>query len=208
MRQFSSQVLFDHDVALCSKRDRLAGLDEVGRGCLAGPVVAACIVFPQSHRPLAGVNDSKKMSALRREKAYKILRTEALAVGIGWIHADVIDKVNILNATYMAMAQALKKIESVIDEVWVDGRSVDGLQDFSLRKKAFVGGDARSYIIASASIIAKVFRDRYMKRCARRYPEYGFEKHKGYGTRYHLERISERGVSPLHRITFKPLNKG
>ncbi len=176
----------------------VAGMDEVGRGPLAGPVVTACVVLEKE--PLIYyVNDSKKLSEKRRETVYEEISAKALCVGIGWVEPTVIDEINILEATKLAMVEAFEKIPLPVTDVLVD--AVKGLP-LRARQHAFVRGDAISYLIAAASIVAKVTRDRYMREMDARYPEYGFARNKGYGTAEHIAAIRQHGPCPIHRRSF------
>ena len=177
---------------------RVAGVDEAGRGPLAGPVVAAAVVFrPGTEIP--GVDDSKKLSPVRREELYAIITREALGYGVGVVDHKTIDRVNILNATFDAMHQALGQLFIRPDHVLVDGNRFKSLE-YSFT--TIVDGDARCFSIAAASIIAKVWRDRLMVEFDKLYPGYGFARHKGYGTPQHLRALAELGASPIHRLTF------
>ncbi|HTX98692.1 MAG TPA: ribonuclease HII [Bacteroidota bacterium] len=177
---------------------RVAGVDEAGRGPLAGPVVAAAVVFrPGTEIP--GVDDSKKLSPVRREELYAIITREALGYGVGVVDHKTIDRVNILNATFDAMHQALGQLLIRPDHVLVDGNRFKSLE-YSFT--TIVDGDARCFSIAAASIIAKVWRDRLMVEFDKLYPGYGFARHKGYGTPQHLRALAELGASPIHRLTF------
>lgn len=180
-------------------KKRLAGIDEAGRGPLAGPVVAAAVIFDKNHDPIDGIYDSKKISEKKRESLYDVIQKEASAVGIGIVSNEVIDQMNILNATHKAMRIAIGQTRSHIDLLLVDGRP---LKNSILPQEAIVGGDSKCYSIAAASIIAKVYRDRLMRKWDKIFPQYGFEKHKGYGTRQHCEAIEKYGASPVHRLTF------
>ncbi len=174
------------------------GMDEVGRGSLAGPVVSACAVMPKE--PLIPyVNDSKKLSEGRREKLFAQLCEAALCYGIGWIGPDVIDEINILQATRAAFKQAYCSMERPPEHVLVD--AVKDL-DIPAKQRAIIHGDALSYSIAAASIIAKVTRDRYMCEMSLVYPQYGFERNKGYGTKEHIEALRNFGPCPIHRLSF------
>ena len=181
----------------------LAGVDEAGRGTLAGPVVAAAVVFTDHFRIPAGLNDSKQLSEARREE----LRAELLAEpSVKWavaeISAERIDQIDILRATWEAMAAAVGKVIPPAQFVLVDGNPVHGLP---LPSQNIVKGDAKSASIAAASILAKTHRDHLMTALAEQYPQYGFEIHKGYGTAQHLAALREHGVSPVHRKTFAPV---
>lgn len=176
-----------------------AGMDEVGRGPLAGPVVAACVMLPPE--PLIEhVNDSKKMTAARREKLYPIITDTAIAFGCGWIWQDEIDEINILNATKKAFCTAYGAMgQGGCTDVLVD--AVKGL-DIAAEQHPIIHGDALSYLIAAASIVAKVERDAYMIKMSEVYPQYGFERNKGYGTAGHIAAIRKYGPCPLHRRSF------
>ncbi len=176
----------------------VCGMDEVGRGPLAGPVVTCCIIMP-SHPLIEGVNDSKKLSEKKREKLFEIIGDTALAIGYGFCDEKVIDEINILNATKRAFAQAYADMGTDADIVLID--AVDGL-DIPCRKVPIIHGDALSYSIACASIMAKVTRDRYMAEQSKLYPEYGFEKNKGYGTAAHIDALKKYGACPIHRRSF------
>ncbi|MHB9155454.1 MAG: ribonuclease HII, partial [Endomicrobiales bacterium] len=181
----------------------IAGVDEAGRGPWAGPVVAAAVILPESSS-LPGLNDSKKLSPKKREALYARIREIALGVGVGTVRQDVIDSVNILQATYMAMREALRQLSLPVELVLVDGRPIPAL---SLPQAAIPGGDAQSAAIAAASIIAKVTRDRLMEEYSRQYPHYRFHQHKGYGTPEHYEALRRHGPCSLHRKTFAPVRK-
>lgn len=181
----------------------LAGVDEAGRGCLAGPVVAAAVVFTDHARIPAGLNDSKQLTETQREE----LRAELLAEpSVKWAVAEIpaerIDQIDILRATWEAMAEAVRKVTPPAQFVLVDGNPVHGLP---LPSQNIVKGDAKSASIAAASILAKTHRDHLMTALAKHYPQYGFDVHKGYGTALHLEALREHGVSPVHRKTFAPV---
>jgi len=180
----------------------IAGLDEVGRGPLAGPVVAACVVLPPDFS-LDGIADSKKLSERQRERAYARITAEALAVGLGQIEAGEIDRINILRATHAAMRLALRALAIAPTLVLVDGLRVPDLPCPASR--FLVGGDNLSASIAAASIVAKVTRDRQMIEADKQWPEYGFAGHKGYGAPKHLAALQEHGPCPLHRRSFSPV---
>lgn len=176
----------------------VCGMDEVGRGPLAGPVVTCCVIMPED--PLIeGVNDSKKLSEKKRELLYDVITDRALAVGFGSCDEKVIDDINILNATKRAFREAYLSMGKEADAALID--AVSGL-DIPCEKIPIIHGDALSYSIACASILAKVKRDRYMAEMDEVYPEYGFKKHKGYGTREHIEAIKKYGPCPIHRLSF------
>jgi ribonuclease HII len=177
---------------------RLAGVDEVGRGCLAGPVVAAAVVFG-SDGLIPGVDDSKRLGAGERERLAALIRERAEAVAIGVVAADVIDRINILQATRRAMLECLWSLAPPPDLTLIDAVALDGAPCHCL---PLVRGDTLSYAIACASIVAKVERDRLMTELDTRYPQYGFSQHKGYAAPSHLEALATYGPTPVHRLTF------
>lgn len=180
----------------------IAGVDEAGRGPLAGPVVAACAVIPLDY-PFYYLNDSKKMSEKRREALFEVLQKEAIAFGIGIVSPERIDEINILQATYEAMREALKDMEkrfSLSPNILLnDAVTIPGIP---IPQKAIVHGDAKSLSIAAASVLAKVTRDHIMLEYDEQYPKYGFKQHKGYGTKVHREAILTHGPCPIHRRSF------
>lgn len=178
---------------------RIAGLDEAGRGPLAGPVVAAAVVVPPSFS-VAGVNDSKKLSEKKRDDLYDKIFFHADGVGVGIVDEKEIDRLNILRASLIAMARAVENLPVVPDHLLIDG-TFQIASD--LPQQAIPKGDAKSISIAAASIIAKVTRDRIMIQLHREYPEYGFDRHKGYPTRAHREAIEKHGASAIHRRSFR-----
>ncbi|MGB9742023.1 MAG: ribonuclease HII [candidate division WOR-3 bacterium] len=186
----------------------VCGVDEVGRGAIAGPVVAAAVIIPPGYR-IYGVNDSKLLSAKQREELAEVIKKRALAIGIGAAGTRLIEKENIAQATFRAMRLAVNKAVSQLEHgdrnrliVLADGWRIPGttLPCIGIRQ-----GDRRSQAIACASIIAKVFRDQMMVRLDRRYPGYGFARHKGYGTAAHIQALKKLGVSNFHRRTFEPV---
>ena len=180
----------------------IAGVDEVGRGPLAGPVVAACVILPEGF-DLSGINDSKKLSEKQRERAEVRIRAEALAIGLGIVPPETIDRINILQATREAMRTAFMQVSPIPDYVLIDGLPVP---DFPCPvQKSVISGDSQSVSIAAASIIAKVARDQMMRDYALLYPEYGFGGHKGYGAATHLAALREFGPCPIHRRSFAPV---
>ena len=183
----------------------VCGIDEAGRGPLAGPVVAAAVILPEGIQ-LPGVNDSKKITEKKREILFDFVKEHALAYGIGEASETEIDEINILQATFLAMRRAVEALQLPADYALVDGNRIQGLP---IPAETVIGGDGKVLSIAAASILAKVTRDRYMRDMAAQYPEYGFEKHKGYGTKAHYAAIEQYGICPLHRRTFlkKILNK-
>jgi ribonuclease HII len=185
---------------------KIAGVDEAGRGPLAGPVVAACVLFSDKiykRSNLKEVNDSKKLSEQKRLNIFQEIVGSGLPYGVGVIDSEVIDQVNILNATFLAMRQAIVACQQKIDFVLVDGRQ--SIPRLNIGQLAIVKGDTKVFTIAAASIIAKVTRDKIMEEYDELYPDYGFCRHKGYGTRDHLKAIMKNGPSSLHRLTFEPL---
>ena len=187
----------------------IAGIDEVGRGPLAGPVVVACVVMPRDSM-IEGVNDSKKVSEKKREKLYEQITKEALGFGVGIISQEEIDRINILNATKEGLTSAIKEMKKDLQEkqrgfekpeiILVD--ALTKIDTDHIPYKSIIKGDAKSYSIAAASIVAKVTRDRIMRAWDEVYPMYGFERHKGYGTAAHIAAIKEYGLCPLHRRSF------
>ena len=176
----------------------IAGIDEAGRGPLAGPVVAAAVVF-EPGKLIEGVRDSKQLSEKKREALYQVIVNECLAYGIGIVSPEEIDRINIRNATFKAMRKALGAMKQVPDFLLIDGEE---LPDSLYPQEAIVGGDDKSFTIAAASILAKVTRDRLMREYHLQYPQYHFDRHKGYGTQLHREMILKYGPSPIHRKSF------
>ena len=201
---------FEFERALWSHGAKLvAGVDEAGRGPLAGPVVAAAVVFPHAwsesgfDQRLRNLNDSKQLTEVQRESFFLILTSlREIQFAIAIVDAATIDRINILQATHRAMNEALAQLEPQPQHVLVDGRPV---KTMSLPQTALVKGDARSYSIAAASVLAKVTRDRMMLEFDAQFPGYGFAEHKGYGTPQHLAALAERGPCPIHRRSFAPL---
>lgn len=191
--------------ALNNGYEVICGVDEAGRGPLAGPVYAAAVILPKGHI-VEGVNDSKKISEKKRELLFDKIISECVSYSIGIATEKEIDEINILQATFLAMRRAVDGLAIKPDIVFIDGNRKPGLD---IEEQVIVKGDAKSANIAAASIIAKVSRDRYMLQMAEKYPQYQFEKHKGYGTKLHYEMIEKYGISPIHRKTFlkKVLNK-
>jgi ribonuclease HII len=187
----------------------IGGVDEAGRGPLAGPVVAACVVIDNNFKidsdDLALVADSKKLSAKKREKLFSIIKEKVLAVEIGVVDNLTIDKINILQASFMAMRRAIKKLKIEPDYILVDGNFK--IPKLEKSQTAIIGGDAKVFCIAAASIIAKVSRDWMMTEIDKQYPEYEFAKHKGYGTKAHFAKIAELGPCPQHRFSFSPVKE-
>ena len=176
----------------------ICGVDEAGAGPLAGPVYAAAVILPRG-LTLPYLNDSKKVTPRRREILFDQIREQAIAYAIAWADEKEIDEINILNARMLAMDRAIKLLEPAADFALIDGNRNQGIE---LQNEMVVHGDARSASIAAASILAKVSRDRFMVELAEQYPQYAFEKHKGYPTKLHYERLRQYGPSPVHRQTF------
>lgn len=176
----------------------ICGVDEAGRGPLAGPVCAAAVILPD-HIDIPGLNDSKKLSDKKRRELFPVIKEKALAYGIAFVDEKTIDCINILQATFLAMQQAVQKLNIEPEYVLVDGNKLPGL---AVPAEAIVKGDSRSASIAAASVLAKVSRDLLMEELAEQYPDYGFEIHKGYGTKAHYAALSSYGPSPVHRKTF------
>jgi ribonuclease HII len=179
----------------------VAGIDEVGRGSLAGPVVAAAVVLPDRHR-IKGLRDSKMLPRARREALYEQILDRADGIGVGCIEVDVIDRINILQATKLAMREALDRLPEPPDHLLIDALS---LRDIPLPQRPIIGGDAISASIAAASIVAKVTRDRICDEFDGRYPAYGFARNKGYGTRRHVDALVTDGPCAWHRRSFAPV---
>ncbi len=180
----------------------IAGVDEVGRGPLAGPVVAAAVILPQDAF-LPGLNDSKKLSEQKREELFQQITECAISIGIGIIPAEVIDEVNIYQATKQAMKKALTGLSEKPDHLLVDAMEIP----IDIPQTSIIKGDSKSVTIAASSIIAKVTRDRLMVRLGHEYPQYGFEKHMGYGTAYHLDALKKYGVTSEHRRSYAPIRQ-
>jgi len=178
----------------------VAGIDEAGRGAIAGPVVAAAVILPQKGIQDIGINDSKKLTPGKREQFYNIFKELKISVGIGIIDNIRIDKINILQSTFEAMRIAVEGLKQKPGHLLIDGNR---FKDIGIPFTTIIGGDSKSLSIAAASIIAKVTRDRWMiEKADKLYPKYGFTKHKGYGTKKHIEAVENNGLCPLHRKTF------
>jgi len=180
---------------------RIAGIDEVGRGSLAGPVVAAAVILSPNRR-IRGLRDSKILSRLRREALYAEILDRAEAVAVGCMEVEVIDRVNILQATHLAMDEAVRRLPAAPDHLVIDALT---LRSVDLPQRAIIDGDAISASIAAASIVAKVTRDRICDEWDARYPAYGFARNKGYGTRYHYRALTAEGPCSWHRRSFAPI---
>ena len=179
----------------------ICGVDEAGRGPLAGPVCAAAVILPRGIE-IPGLNDSKKLTDKKRRELFPVIQELAVAYGIGFASEQEIDEINILQATYLAMQRAIDQLEGKADFALIDGNRA---RDFGLPVRTVVKGDSLSASIAAASVLAKVSRDNMMLELAKEYPQYGFEVHKGYGTKQHYEALREHGHCKLHRLSF--LNK-
>ncbi|MCQ4948974.1 MULTISPECIES: ribonuclease HII [Oscillospiraceae] len=195
-------LAFDQD--LRQRFGTLCGVDEAGRGPLAGPVCAAAVVLPEGYLP-AGLNDSKKLTEKRRELLFDEIRENAVAYSVQLVDNEIIDDINILNATMQAMAQAIAGLGVPVELALIDGNRCPPAD---LPCQAVVQGDARSASIAAASILAKVTRDRLMLEYDQLFPGYGFARHKGYPTKAHYQALTELGVTPIHRLTFLKKWKG
>ena len=187
------KVFFDKGV------EYIAGIDEAGRGPLAGPVVVASVIMPKDSM-IEGINDSKKISEKKREKLYDIILEEAVSYGIGIVYQDEIDKINILQATKKGLTEAVEQMKIKPNLIMVD--ALTGIDTLGIPYKSIIKGDAKEYSIAAASIIAKVTRDRMMIEWDKIFPQYGFAKHKGYGTAAHIQALKENGPCMLHRKSF------
>ncbi len=176
----------------------VCGVDEAGRGPLCGPVCAAAVILPLDCE-IEGINDSKKLSEKKRDILYDIIKEKALAYSVVMVDAKTIDEINILQATFKAMREAVEGLSVKPDIALIDGNGKPGL---SIEERTLIKGDAKSISVAAASILAKVTRDRYCIEMDEKYPEYQFAKHKGYGTKLHYEMIAEHGICPEHRRTF------
>lgn len=197
IQRLDNMLLFENE-AYQKGYNYVCGVDEAGRGPLCGPVVAAAVILEKDAH-IEGVNDSKKLSEKKREKLFDDIMENAVAVGIGMSDVDVIEEINILGATKEAMKEAISNLSVRPDYVLIDGNQNINID---IDRQTVVSGDAKSESIAAASIIAKVTRDRMLKQYDKMYPEYGFAKHKGYGTKAHIEAIKEHGLTPIHRPSF------
>lgn len=185
-------------------QQRVVGVDEAGLGSLCGPVVAAAVLLPVDCGQLPGVRDSKTLSARQRSQLYRAIHQQAQAIGVGAASVAEIDRLNVLRAAHLAMQRALGRIGGY-DHALIDGRDIVTL-DLGVYT-AIVDGDADCYAIACASIVAKVRRDRFMRRLANRYPEYGWQNNAGYGTRQHLQALQQFGITPWHRRSYRPIRR-
>lgn len=194
-------MLYEYEQELIDKGIKLiAGVDEVGRGPLVGPVVTACVILPLNYQ-LEGLNDSKKLTEKKRDYFYDILMKDAISIGIGIKDENVIDEINILEATKLAMKEAINNCNIKPEHVLIDAVKLD----IDIPSTSIIKGDAKSLSIAAASVIAKVTRDRMMYELDKIHPEYEFSKNKGYGTKSHIEAIKKYGIIKEHRKTFEPI---
>ena len=199
LKERQVQMMVFEEELKAKGRLAIAGIDEVGRGPLAGPVVAAAVILP-TDIPFLPVNDSKQLSAKKREELYDQIMAIA-DVGIGLISPETIDAVNIYQATKLAMMQAIANLNQEPDSLLIDAMTLP----LPVEQRSIIKGDAKSVSIAAASIVAKVYRDRLMSEYALQYPHYGFEKNAGYGTQLHLSGLETHGITPIHRKTFDPI---
>ena len=176
----------------------LCGVDEAGRGPLAGPVCAAAVMLPRGH-VIEGLNDSKKLTEKRREELYDVIRSESVSYGIAFASVEEIETLNILGATFLAMNRAIMQLSPAPELALIDGNRTKGIE---VPARSIVKGDSKCADIAAASVLAKVTRDRYMLEMAEKYPQYHFEQHKGYGTKQHYDALLKYGPSPIHRMSF------
>ena len=194
----ADKLIYERELISCGYK-LIAGMDEVGRGPLCGPVVCAAVIMPlEASELIVGIDDSKKVSEKKRRLLSEKIKEKAIAYSICEVSPEVIDEINILNATKLCMQNCIKTISVRPDALLVDAVKAD----FGVYTRSIIKGDALSYVIGAASILAKVYRDSLMEKYAEIYPQYGFEKHKGYGTKAHIEAIKEFGPCPIHRKTF------
>ncbi len=200
---------YEQEMAAATGEWLVAGIDEAGRGALAGPVVAAAVILPLRDPPklrqLTPLNDSKQLTARQRDRCYDLILAHAVAWGVGSVPADVIDAIGILPATRQAMIAAVRQLSPAPTCLLIDGPLP--LRQLALPQQAIIRGDSRSLSIAAASILAKVSRDRHMQTLDSQYPLYGLAQHKGYGTRAHADALNAYGPTPIHRHTFAPIRQ-
>jgi len=195
--RFNKMTIYEKD-AYKNGFVHIAGIDEVGRGPLSGPVVACAVILPKDIF-IEGLNDSKKLSEQKRDELFDIIKEQALDYGIGIVNNEDIDEINILNATYLAMKKAINCLKNTPDYLLIDAATIPGID---IDQKPIIKGDSKSISIAAASILAKVTRDSIMYQYDEMYPGYGFKSHKGYGTKEHYEAIEKQGITPIHRKSF------
>jgi ribonuclease HII len=188
---------------LCIPEGRVAGVDEAGRGPLAGPVIAGAVIL-DPEKPIEGLRDSKRLSASRRDELYDQIRERALAWAVGRAEVEEIDRINILQATMLAMRRAVEALEPFAEHALIDGNRCP---DLSCTAQAIIKGDSKVQAISAASIVAKVTRDREMLELDRRYPGYGLAQHKGYPSKAHIEALESLGVTPVHRRSYAPVRR-
>ncbi len=193
--------LYEFDRAIINKEGLklLAGVDEAGRGPLAGPVVASAVIL-NLDKKISGLNDSKKLNKNEREELFKSILQHAVDIGIGIVDSQKIDRINILNATKLAMSMAIKELKTQPEMILIDAINLSSIK---IKQSAIIKGDGKSASIAAASIIAKITRDRIMTAYHEKYPDYGFDKHKGYPTKEHIYKLSIYGYCPIHRKSFR-----
>lgn len=201
VNQFEEMLHYEREIKRAGHR-YIAGIDEVGRGPLAGPVIAAAVILPEDFY-LLGLTDSKKVSKKNREEFYEAIYSKAVSIGIGIVHAEEIDRINIYEATKLAMLKALDELTVVPEHLLIDAMKLPRVTP----QTSIIKGDSKSISIAASSIIAKVTRDRYMETLSKQFPEYGFENHMGYGTAEHLTAIDSYGVCHEHRKSFAPVRE-
>lgn len=190
---------FEYEISAKNKGfNAVCGVDEAGRGPLAGPVFAAAVILPDGCE-IEGLNDSKKLSEKKREALFDVIKEKAISWSVASVDEKIIDEINILQATYLAMKNAVEGLDVPADYALIDGNRMPPI---AIEGETVVKGDAKSMSIAAASILAKVSRDRFMLELDKKYPQYQFAKHKGYGTKLHYEMLTEHGISDCHRMTF------
>ncbi|MBM6613759.1 ribonuclease HII [Desemzia sp. RIT804] len=203
MQEMKLQEMLAYEKRVWSKGKKwVAGIDEVGRGPLAGPVVSAAVILPEDFN-VVGINDSKQLSLAKRDALFEVIQAEALAIGIGIKDSTVIDQVNIYEASKLAMIEAVERLKVQPDHLLIDAMTLP----LSISQESIIKGDAKSVSIAAASIIAKVTRDRMMEEYDTVYPGYGFSKNAGYGTKEHLNGLDSLGVTAIHRHSFAPVRE-
>lgn len=199
--QFEEMSVYERELRK-NKIFHIAGIDEVGRGPLAGPVVAAAVILPENFQ-LLGLTDSKKLTKKKRDEFFEIIHREATSVGVGIVSAKEVDRINIYEATKLAMQMAISELQIQPEHLLIDAMKLA----LPINQTSIIKGDSKSVSIAASSIIAKVTRDHYMEQLAKTYPHYGFEKHMGYGTKEHLEALDKYGICEEHRKSFAPIQK-
>lgn len=198
----NKNLYFYEDYLISLGYNNICGVDEAGRGPLAGPVVAAAVIIPKN-KIIAEIDDSKKLTAAKRERLFISISELALSIGVGIVDEEIIDDINILNATYLAMQKALSDLAFSPDYILVDALKIP---EIDIPQRSIIHGDRLSHCIACASIIAKVTRDRLMQEYHQEFSLYGFDKHKGYGTKSHIQAIKTYGICKLHRRSFAPIS--